>query len=467
MADSAAVGLCRLTVRAPEKTVDLAVPSDIPVIDLLPTLVEHAGDGLAESGLEHGGWVLQRLSGERLEEENSLDSLGLKDGETVLLRPHTELLPEIRLDDLVDGIATTMRDQAYGWTPLVSRRTLLAFAVATSLGAVVLLLLSGASAPLRAVAATTVALLLLAGAGSASRAVGDAGAGAALGFPAVVAVALAGWLLPGGEVSASTEGHEVLGARLLASGAAGAGGAMLAIAVVGTFATLFTGASLVSLAMAAMGVLIVGTGLSLSEVAGVLALTAVVFGAFVPTLAFRLAGLRLPPLPSNAEQLQEGIEPHSPSAVAARSIVADSWMTGLYGATGVVCGFAVVGLAMEPDLPELLVIAVLSVLLLLHSRGLGNTLQRLILSLPAGLGVALLTSLLASDSSPTGRLLLSAGLLGMTATISIAAWTVPGRRMLPYWGRAAELLHSTTAIAMLPLALWVLGVYSYLRGLKG
>ncbi|MFE5027881.1 type VII secretion integral membrane protein EccD [Streptomyces sp. NPDC056656] len=467
MADSAAVGLCRLTVRAPQKAVDLAVPSDIPVIDLLPTLVDHAGDGLAESGLEHGGWVLQRLSGERLEEESSLDSLGLKDGETVLLRPHTELLPEIRLDDLVDGIATTMRDRPYGWTAVVSRRTLLSFAVATALGAAVLLSLSGASGAVRAVAATAMALLLLAGAGSASRAVGDAGAGAALGFPAVTCLALAGWLLPGGEITASTVGHEVLGARLLAGGAAGAGGAMLAIAVIGTFATLFAGAAIVSLTMAATGALIVVTGLPLSEVAGILALTAVVFGAVVPTLAFRLAGLRLPPLPSNAEQLQEGIEPHSPSAVASRSVVADAWMTGLYGATGIVCSLAVLGLAMEPNLPELLVIGVLSVLLLLHGRGLGNTLQRLILSVPAALGITLLASLLAMGSSPLGRLLLAAGLLGMTATIAIASWSIPGRRMLPYWGRAAELLHSATAIAMLPLALWVLGVYSYLRGLKG
>jgi type VII secretion integral membrane protein EccD len=119
MADSAAAGLCRLTVRAPEKVIDLAVPSDISVMDLLPTLVDHAGDGLAESGLEHGGWILQRLNGQRLEEESSLDSLGLKDGETVLLRPHTETIPEIRLDDLVDGIAGSMRDRPFGWTPVI------------------------------------------------------------------------------------------------------------------------------------------------------------------------------------------------------------------------------------------------------------------------------------------------------------------------------------------------------------
>ncbi|MET8538377.1 type VII secretion integral membrane protein EccD [Streptomyces sp. NPDC005065] len=467
MADSAAAGLCRLTVRAPEKLVDLAVPSDIPVIDLLPTLVDHAGDGLAESGLEHGGWILQRINGERLDEESSLDSLGLKDGETVLLRPHTASLPEIRLDDLVDGIANTMRDRPFGWTPVISRRLLLGFAVTAAVSAIVMLSLSGAPSLVRTVGAAVFALLLLAGAGSASRAVGDAGAGAALGVPAIAGLAVAGWLLPGGHIGTSAAGHEVLGARLLAAGAAGSGGAMLAVAVVGTFATLFAGVTLICISMAGAGTLIVTTGLSLSEVAGVLALSAVVFGAFVPTLSFRLAGLRLPPLPSNAEQLQEGIEPHSPTLVAARSVVADAWMTGMYGATGLICTASVVGLAMEPDLPELLVISVLCGLLLLHSRGLGNTLQRLALTVPSALGIVALTWMLGTDSSPVGRLLLAAALLGVTAAVSIAAWTVPGRRLVPYWGRAAEILHTATAIAMLPLALWVLGLYSYLRGLKG
>jgi len=46
-------------------------------------------------------------------------------------------------------------------------------------------------------------------------------------------------------------------------------------------------------------------------------------------------------------------------------------------------------------------------------------------------------------------------------------WTVPGRRMVPYWGRAAEILHSLLAIALLPLTLWLLGVFGTLRGLFG
>jgi hypothetical protein len=47
------------------------------------------------------------------------------------------------------------------------------------------------------------------------------------------------------------------------------------------------------------------------------------------------------------------------------------------------------------------------------------------------------------------------------------SWTVPGRRLLPYWGRAGDLLQSAAAIGLLPSVLWVLGVYGDLRGIKG
>jgi hypothetical protein len=46
--------LCRLAVCGPDRTVELAVPLHVPLIDLLPALVGHLGGGLAEAGIEHG-----------------------------------------------------------------------------------------------------------------------------------------------------------------------------------------------------------------------------------------------------------------------------------------------------------------------------------------------------------------------------------------------------------------------------
>ncbi|MFF3820014.1 type VII secretion integral membrane protein EccD [Streptomyces bluensis] len=466
MTDSATAGLCRVTVRAPAKSIDLAVPGDVPVADLLPTLVNYAGEDVAEQGLEHGGWVLQRLGGAPLDEDNSLESHGVLDGETLYLRPRADTLPEVALDDLVDGIANTMQDRPFGWNPQTSRRLLLVVLVLTLAGGLAALALPGPSGALRGLAAAAGGVLLLGGAGSASRAVGDAEAGAALGLVAVPYFALAGWLLTGGQLG-GPHSYETLGARLLAAGAAAAGSAMLAVAVVAAFAALFF--ALVAIAVAGVlgAVLMMVAGLSPAHAAGIVALAAVIFGAFVPSMSFRLSGLRMPPLPTNAQQLQEGIEPHQPSAVAARAVVADGWMTGLYAATAAICAASLLGLAHEPGLATLLTMLDLTLLLLLHSRGLGNTLQRLALVAAAVWGAALLAYDQSVGAGPTGRLLMVAGMLAVAAALAIASWTVPGRRLVPYWGRAAELLHSATAIALLPLSLWVLGVYGWLRGLNG
>src|SRR6266702_1003304 len=61
---SAGGDLGRLTICGPATSVELAVPVHVPLVDLLPALAGHLGDSLADTGLEHAGWVLQRL-GER------------------------------------------------------------------------------------------------------------------------------------------------------------------------------------------------------------------------------------------------------------------------------------------------------------------------------------------------------------------------------------------------------------------
>ncbi|MFD4022113.1 type VII secretion integral membrane protein EccD [Streptomyces sp. NPDC058576] len=465
MTDTQVAELCRLTVRAPAKSIDLAVPADVPVADLLPAVLGYAGDNLEEAGIDHGGWVLQRLGGEPLDEELTLDSYGLRDGDTLYLRPRAEALPEVHLDDLVDGIATTMRDHPFGWTPKVSRWVLLGIVVAVLAGGVLVIAWPGGSSLSRSVFATAAGLLLLAGAGAASRAVGDAGAGAALGFMVGPYLALAGWLLPGGEL-AGPHAYETLGARLLAASAAMAGGAVLALAVVAAFAALFLSVAVVSLFAAIAAVLLLTTDLAPVHAAGILAVLAVILGAFVPSLAFRMSGMRMPPLPTNAQQLQEGIEPHAASAVSARAILADGWMTSLYGAVGLVGAACVAILARERELAEIIMTVALCLLLVLHARGLGNIWQRMSLVVPGVFGLLMLVLVAAPAASPGSRLVTAAGLLAAAAAVAIAAWTVPGRRLVPYWGRAGEVLHSALAIAVLPLALWVLGVYGALRAIN-
>ncbi|MEU3459433.1 type VII secretion integral membrane protein EccD [Streptomyces sp. NPDC006733] len=457
--------LCRVTVRAPARTVDLAVPSDVPVADLLPAVISYGGDDLEESGLEHGGWVLQRLGGPLLDPESTLEALALRDGEILYLRPRAEALPEVHLDDLVDGISTTMQQRRHGWSAASSQRLLRGLAAVALLLGMVLLAVPGAPGWLRALAAAAAGLLLLAGAGSATRAVGDSGAGTVLGLMVGPYLALAGWLLPGGRLGGAG-GDAVLGARLLAASAAGGGGAVLALAAVGVYPALFIGMGFVA-AVGALGATLITLGLTPEHAASAVVVVIVLFGGLVPSLSFRLAGMRMPPLPTNVQQLQQGIDPYRPSDVELRATQADGWMTAFYGSIGLICLPCLAALVAAPDLAGMLTVVALSLLLLLHSRGLGNVWQRLALTCAGAWGAVLLLAVAARALGPADRLTLTAGLLGLTAALTIASWTVPGRRLLPYWGRAAELLHSLAAVALVPLMLWSMGVYGTLRGING
>ncbi|MER7699782.1 MULTISPECIES: type VII secretion integral membrane protein EccD [unclassified Streptomyces] len=466
MTDSAVAELCRLTVRAPAVSIDLAVPSDVPVADLLPTLLRYVGEEAEESGLDHAGWVLQQLGDAPLDEEGTLAQAGLTDGAVLLLRPHTEALPEARLDDLVDGIADTAGRRLHNWSPRAARHFLVGGAVAAVAAALVLLFRPGVGGSARVVCAAAAGLLLLAGAGSASRAVGDRVSATALGFLVAPCLALAGWVLPGGELG-GPDVVQVAGARMLAAGAAGAGGAVLALAATAVGAPVLLATAVVSVAMAVAGALMGFAGLGPQASVAIVATVVALCAGFVPALAFKLAGMRMPALPSSAQQLQEGIEPYRGEEVAERTELAGRWITALFGATGVVAAAALVPLTHRPGLPEVLASLVLALLLLLHARGLVHVGQRLVLALPGAWGLLLLAHAWAVSADPDGRPAVFGVLLGVAAALTVAAWTVPGRRMLPYWGRAAEIGHTLFAVALLPLSLWVAGLFGWLRGLFG
>jgi type VII secretion integral membrane protein EccD len=466
MSEGSVAALCRLTVRAPERTLDLAVPADIPIADLLPVIVGHAGDGLDEAGLEHGGWVLQRIGGDPLEPEGTPESLELRDGDTLLLRPQTDALPPVRFDNLVDAVSTTIRGLPHPWTPQVSRWALRLMVIAALVGCLVLLAIPGGDAMSRAALSAGAAILVLAGAGAAARVLDDQPGGVLLGLTACAFLALCGVLAVGGQ-PVPAQPHRDLGAQLLAGSAAGAIGTVLVSTVVTAFAVVFTATAVMGISGVLGGILMLTMNVPLSQAAAGVAAAAVIFGAFVPMLSFSLSGLRLPLLPTNAEQLQEGIDPHSSADISARSIATDRWMSGLYLAVGTICAMCLTCMAQHPGTPAIVTSALLALLLLLHGRNLGTSWQRLALVVPAGLGMVLLAVDIARDHGPGGHLVVAAVLLLAAIALAVVSWTVPGRRLLPYWGRAGDLSQSALAIALLPSVLWVLDVYHRLRVIGG
>lgn len=451
-------GLCRLAFRAPDTAFELAVPADVPLADLLPTVVGYAGGDLDEKGLEHAGWLLQRLGEPPLDQESTPDALGLRDGETLYLRPRRDALPEVHFDDVVDGLAGALRARSDTWRPALTKRLLLGL-VLVSLAVGWLVLTLPGPAALREAVGAAVAVLVLAGAAAASRAIGDAATGTALGAALVPFVALVGALIPAGA-------GDLLGARLLAGGASAAGASVLALAVVGGAAPLFIGGAVTSILAGIAGAVAL-CGVPITHAVAAIAVIAVAFGSFVPAIAFRLSGLRLPLLPSNAEQLQENIEPYPSEVVLSRGAVADNYMTALYVSTGLVCLACLVVLASGSGWAVYTLATVLSLLMLVHGRAVRSVLQRLAVVVPGAVGIVLLLLQLSGGLAPAGRMLVVAGVLVVAAALAVAAWTVPGRRLLPYWGRAVDWLHSLLAISLLPLVLLVLGVFHVLRAING
>src|SRR3954465_2283747 len=99
------VGLARVTISAPNRRVDVALPEHVPLAELLPEVLRHAGEGLADEGERHGGWLLRRTDGVALATAQGLFPQGVRDGEVLHLVPAHEQWPELEYDDVVGAIA--------------------------------------------------------------------------------------------------------------------------------------------------------------------------------------------------------------------------------------------------------------------------------------------------------------------------------------------------------------------------
>lgn len=459
MADTTLSGLCRLSVHAPDRRFDLSVPADVPLGDLLPAIIEYAGPREHERGLAHQGWVLQRLGDEPLDEDHTVNSLGLHDGELVYLRPRSDQMPPVHFDDLVDGIATALRPRPGAWHPAYTRYLLLGLALVTLLAALVTLAVLVPQGP-RVVGAFAAACALLLGAGAASRAMGDLAASLLLGVSAVGYAVLAGTAIPAG-----TAVVQLAGARVFTAALCGAGVALLDLVAVAAVPPVFIALAAGCTLVAVGGLIVMLSGVPLASGAALVAALAVVFILLMPTLSLRIAGLRIPPLPGNAEQLQEGIDPYPGPAVVSRARLTDEYATAFGVSAGLVCTLCLTVLAADYRWEPAAFGGALALLLLLHARVLGSAWQRLAIVVPGGYGVALLTLEYARHAPELDRLAVVAGWLGCAAVLLILSWTVPGNRPVPYWGRAGDVLHSLFAFSLVPLLLFEFGAYGWARGL--
>src|SRR5262245_29310702 len=101
---------------------DVALPDTMLVAELLPHLLRHADDDLAEGAEVHGGWVLRKSTGTVLEPARNLAVQGVRDGELLHLTRRRDEWPELAYDDVVEVIARGARRAGRSWGGRATRR---------------------------------------------------------------------------------------------------------------------------------------------------------------------------------------------------------------------------------------------------------------------------------------------------------------------------------------------------------
>jgi type VII secretion integral membrane protein EccD len=455
-------GLARVTIRAPRRRLDLAIPHQVPLVELLPEVLRRAGEVSAGGApaMAPGGWVLRRGDGASLSGAAALAHQGVRDGDVLYLVPRNLTWPEPDYDDVVEEIAAGARKHGRSWDAAATRLFCLVAAGLVLLTGLGVLFAVGPRLP--GLFAAAVALVLVCTGSLLSRALGDGVAGAAAAGLSLPYAAASGVLLFAGDAPASplSAGQVLVGsaALLLASvvGAVAVGHGLRVFAA-GVTAGIFAGLG------ASLGFALAGPG------AASILIVALVGGiGVVPLLAVRLGKLPLPVVTAAPDLLAAERRPEPPRVLAA-VIRADEILAGSLLGISVVAVGCVAVLAATTGLAGPLLGGLASAALLLRARLFPSVAARLPL-LGAGLiGLAVMAWACLGPAGDVLRLVaLAAGFFAVVALLATA--TTAHRRRAggsPYLGRIADIADVATVVALAPVACAVLDLYRFVRGLAG
>ncbi len=468
MGPPATPAVCRVTLLAPGRRVDLALPVDVPLAELNPMVLELLGEP-ARSPARPDPWRFTGATGAALPSGATLGELGVLDGETLRLGPAAPPPPAPVFDDPVDALAALAPHARPG------RRRPTAAVLAVTAAAAALLAAVPAGSHTRGAVALG-GLAAAAALGQALRAARRAGTGtvpdegpdgapdghrvAAL-VPACCAVPLAaaaGWAASPGPPGAT---HV-----LLAVAAAGTAAALGQVAV-RVVAPVLLGAVVVAVltgTAAAVGLRFDVTVPALAAVGAAVALAA---GPLVPRAVLRLARLPRPVVPADAGGLvaaDSGPDLLPPAELAERAHRARRQLAGLSGGLAVVAAGAAPPAAAAGGWTGPALAAVVVATLLLRARGFADAgPARVHLAVGIAAGVALV-GLAAAASGSVGRIA-GALVLLVAAALGIGALGRTPPPASPVVRRAADLAEAVLTAAAVPLALAAAGVFALVRNL--
>jgi type VII secretion integral membrane protein EccD len=447
-----------VTVVAPRTRIDVALPSDVAVADLLPMVLKMAGEATPDGGSRHGGWCLAKLGGAVIDPDRTLGSLGVVDGDLLQLRRRSENPPPPLFDDVVEAIAASAPDSYRPWTERTARTIGLVAGGLALLASAVALFLVGPDLHLGAalVAIGAAVVTLVAGTVIArvyaepTTGVLVAAASPPLGFVGGL------YLVPG-----SGEPENLLLGCTLAVVLA-----IAALMVLGDGITPFVAIT----TTAGLGTLAALVGTLIDHPApGVAAGTAAVaLGAIsvLPRLTIQLARLPLPQVPGSAQDLQEddGRLPDY-TAIERRTGLAHEFMTGMIIGSGAVAAISAVWAATDGALGVALG-AVVAAVLLLRARSYANGSQAIALLISGMVTVGGLVVTWLMTPAPFSRLLLIfCGLLVLAGLAIVLGVIFPRRRFSPVLRRSVDVAEAILIASVLPIALGVMDLYDTFRSL--
>jgi type VII secretion integral membrane protein EccD len=445
MRSAVASDVCRVAVQGLDRRLDLALPANVVVAEVIPLVVEAVQGSTAWQRVPTD-WELSRLDGSRLSTEHSIQDNGVRDGELLLLNRVRTTAATPSTDDLIAAIPPSLATPP--WTPTAARAV--ASLVSLCCSGLAAYALIRSDAPTSAIIAWVLSGLTFVGLVVHSRIYDESLVILALAVAAIVCAAVGGYHTVRGDAAAP---------KLLLAAASATTASVLAARCTASGTSVFTGISSIGFisAIGASTALFVPT--RISATGAVIAATAAGTLIMAARLAIWISGLEVPQLPG------------SPARRNADTAIRD-FATGARRAhaitTGLICGAsatAVLGATVSTFGDQFrggLLAAVMGLVLLTRASIHADLVQAwaLIAGGVACFGMLFVYSVHLHRQDAHW---ISLGAAGVGA--AVIALARPQRWPSPLVRRGMELIEYAALAAVAPLACWTLGVFGAVRGL--
>ncbi|MFF1921500.1 type VII secretion integral membrane protein EccD [Streptomyces sp. NPDC058221] len=436
--------MSRVTLVGERRRADIVLPSDTPIGQLLPDILQLLDDRAASRPLAR---QLITSDGSALPHDSTLASAGVSDGAVLrLVRSHSAP-PAPVVHDVTDLVADSLDLQAWRWRP-AARRT--CAGVTTVALAVIAALLARSEFPLAALSgslAAVTAALLAAGALVARLGRDDRGLATALLFVGAGLCVLTAWT--------AADAYDWSGAFRLA---AVAGAVILSLVLLGLFSPLGRGGLVGAMAVAAVTAVwecVAAVETDPARLGAVMAVFSVVLLGLLPRLALMASGL------TALDDRRSGgasVSRHDVGNALAATHRGLSLATLVSSVSAAAAGWLLT-LADRPTVWTVLLPSLVATVLLSRARAFPLVAEVVALFAAAAVLVVRLVMLWMEQAGGAGPVLV----LGAAALLPLLALSLePPEHVRVRLRRTADLVESIGVVGLFPLAIGVFGMYGQL-----